>query len=472
MLEQRVLDFFEESCPLRPGDALLVAVSGGPDSVALLHLLLAVRDNLSVRLDVAHLDHGLRGAEGDEDQRFVEGLAHRERLAFHTRRIDLASRLEEEGGSVEAMARRERYAFFEEARAVAGARWIVTGHSADDQVETFLLNLIRGAGPRGLGGMLAVGPGSVCRPLLTSWREEILAFLEDRDLPYRTDSTNEDISLTRNRIRHRLVPFLSREFGSGVGRILARESQLMNDLDAFLNLESNRILKEAAMSGGSDELRLEVEKLRSLHPALQRSVVRAGLEGYLGGLQDIHLDHLDAVLDLAGREGGGSADLPRSVRVVREYGSLVFTSPSEPPAKPEASPPLALGEPGSFLWGGTHVSWRPVSSAEVDPASWANRPDRACFDLDRVVVPVYVRGLREGDRIEPFGMEGSCKVSDLLIDRKVPRRHRTRVGLLCDNGGPAGGERILWVLGQRQARHASIGPSSSQVVLVEAESIV
>ena len=174
MLEQRILEFFQRVSPPRPDDALLVAVSGGPDSVALLHLLLAVRDTLTVRLEVAHIDHGLRDADGQADAAFVSELAEREGLALHRGRVDIPELRDNEGGSLEALARRERYRFLEEARGIAGARWIVTGHTADDQVETLLMNLLRGAGPRGLGGMLPTGPGARCRPLLGTWREEIM----------------------------------------------------------------------------------------------------------------------------------------------------------------------------------------------------------------------------------------------------------------------------------------------------------
>jgi len=291
------------------------------------------------------------------------------------------------------------------------------------------------------------------------------------------DSTNEDISLTRNRIRHRLVPILLREFGTQVGRILVRESQLMNELDDYLSRESDRLLRDLTGTAPSPEagLRLSLPRFRGLEPVLQRSVIRAALEGLLGGLEEIHLGHVDAVLEAArGEDGSTSLDLPRGIRITREYDSLWIGLPGEDVGRgrPEASAPLAVGRPDSLRWGGIRLEWRVSPASGLDPSAWADRPDRACFDLDALATPAYVRGVREGDRMEPFGMEGSQKISDLLIDRKVPRTLRTRVALLCDNGGPARGERILWVVGQRRARHAPVGPGSSQVVLFEAETIV
>jgi tRNA(Ile)-lysidine synthase len=475
MLEQRVLDFFTDVCPVAANDGLLVAVSGGPDSVTLLHLLLEIRDSLGVRLELAHLDHGLRGTEGEEDLRFVERLADRERLPLHRRRVDVGALIEDEGGSVEATARRERYRFFEEAQGVAGARWTVTGHNADDQIETFLLNLLRGAGPRGLGGMLAVGPGSICRPLLTTWRAEILEYLENHELEYREDASNRDISLTRNRIRHRLVPLLTREFGEASTRVLARESLLMNELDEYLSLESERIL-QSALRGPAEgsTVELSIPALAAEHPVLQRSAVRLALDSVFGGLQEVTLAHMDAVLELIqGPGGSGSIDLPRGIQVRREYETIALSSVSQDGGdRPEASPPLDLTRSGTLRWGGIHLAWTVCTGEDVDPMDWSSQPTRSCFDLDALTGPAYLRAARQGDRIEPYGMSGSQKVSNLLIDRKVPRRLRTRTALLCDNGGPADGERILWVAGQRRGRHATVGPGTARVVLFEAEPMV
>jgi tRNA(Ile)-lysidine synthase len=478
MLEPRVLEFFETVCETRADDCLLVAVSGGPDSVALLHALLAVRDTLGVRLEVAHLDHSMRGQEGEADAEFVSALSKREGLALHRRRVNIPRLWEEEGGSIEAVARRARYAFLEEARAIAGARWILTGHNANDQVETFVMNLLRGAGPRGMGGMLPVGPGSMARPLLGTWRAEILDYLKDLGETYCNDSTNQDLSRTRNWVRHRLVPFLEHEMGSPVLEILARESQIMNELDDFMTREAERRLetaKVAERASESDGFRLDVAKLREPHPALQRAMLRAALQDVSGGLQEISWAHIDALLDLCRRdEGSSTLDLPGRLSARREYGHLVLgPSGMEPAEAPDPSPPLDLSVSGEARWGRTRLRWSlgPMRM-ESNPEAWAVDVNRSAFDLARVTAPVYIRGIRPGDRMEPSGMEGTQKISDLLINRKVPRHLRTWVPVMCDNGGSQGGERILWVVGQRRSRQAAARSETAQVVFFEAETIL
>jgi tRNA(Ile)-lysidine synthase len=205
-------------------------------------------------------------------------------------------------------------------------------------------------------------------------------------------------------------------------------------------------------------------------------VLRAALEDLVGGLESFTLGHIDAVVDLVHREEGtAQVDLPRGVLARREYGDLVITgSPDhrDPPPVPEASPPLDLEHPGELRWGRVHLKWSPARAEDLGDEALAGAPDRGFFDLEVAVPPVYLRSVRPGDRLEPLGMEGTQKLSDLFINRKVPRQLRTWVPLLCDNGGSEDGERILWVVGQRRSRHAPVAPETSQVVLFEAETIL
>jgi len=476
MLTDVVLRFFTSHRLVEPGDVLLAAVSGGPDSSALLHLVHDAAVTLGASVEAAHLDHGLRGEESREDARFVRELTETLGVTLHHRAVDVAAVQARSKGSLEAIARAERYAFLEEAAARAGARWIVTGHCADDQVETLLLNLLRGAGVRGLGGMLPVGPGNVCRPLLETWKLEILEFLEDHDLVYRLDPTNLDLGPTRNRVRHLLVPLLRKEFSDAAPQILARSTRLFAEVDDYLVGEAERVLEDEVLTGenGAAGLRLDAAVLLRQHPALQREIVRAALHRVLGGLEEIASGHVDAILGLAAAESpSGRLDLPRGAEARREYGILLLgvagelVPGDEPPPDPVV---LDLGHTGETRGGPWRLQWTVGAVRAVWDAEATTRdPLWAAFDLEALHPPVRLRSVLPGDRLEPAGMDGSQKVSDLLINRKVPRVERSRIGILCDNGGPGGGERILWVVGQRVARHAPAGSPSSQVVVFQAE---
>jgi len=254
----------------------------------------------------------------------------------------------------------------------------------------------------------------------------------------------------------------------------------MNELDDFLSLESDRVLQDLARpeetAPREAEIRLEIPQLRTYHQALQRSVIRAAVGDLAGGLTEISLAHVDAVLDLVHREeGSGSADLPHGLEARREYERLVLRSTEGQAAEfapPEPSPPLDLEAPGQVRWGRQWLRWSFASGEMLEPRTWSDRDGRACFDREAMIPPVYLRAVRPGDRLDPLGMEGSQKVSDLLINQKVPRHLRTWIPLLCDNGGPEGGDRVFWVVGQRRSRHAPVAPETSQVVLFEAETIV
>jgi tRNA(Ile)-lysidine synthase len=266
--------------------------------------------------------------------------------------------------------------------------------------------------------------------------------------------------------------------GIPVLEILSRESQIMNELDGFMTQEAGRLLEAAKISnfsGETDAVRIQIAKLEGLHPAQKRAVLREAVHDASGRLQDISWTHIDALLDLMQKEeGGGSIDLPGSLAARREYETLVIGPAllAGLPAAPEPSPPLDLSVSGETKWGRVRVKWTTGPASTRNPDAWALDSTRSAFDLTRVTTPVYLRGIRPGDRMEPLGMEGSQKISDLLINRKVPRHLRTRVPVMCDNGGSEGGERILWVVGQRRSRQATVRPETAQVVFFEAETIL
>lgn len=298
------------------GERTVIALSGGPDSVALVHILRELeRDGEAIVAGTAHLNHQLRGVFADEDEQFCRSMSAALNLPCEVERADVRSLAREQGRSIEDAARVARYAFFERAADRLGAGTIAVGHSRDDQAETFLLRLIRGAGPRGLAGILPRA-GRVVRPLLEITRAELRAYVAERGLDYREDATNADLGIPRNRVRHELIPYIQREFSPGIVEVLAREAAIARDDEDRLQREAIDLAGSVVLvnSGGA---RVEVKALTSAHPALAARVARIAL-GCLAGERFLGFDHIETFLEFA-RNGvaGAALSLPGQQAVHR-----------------------------------------------------------------------------------------------------------------------------------------------------------
>src|SRR5690606_7110870 len=279
----RVLETARRCRMWAPGDRIVVAVSGGPDSVALLHVLTRLKDQESLDLVVAHLNHRLRGRSADEDAAFVGSLAERWGLPAVVEEADVARMARQRGVGIQEAAREARYAFFSRVAEAWGAARIALAHHADDQVETVLFRLIRGTGTRGLAGIPPVR-GPIIRPLIDVSREDIVAYCRRHRLPYRTDPSNRDMRYRRNRIRWELIPLLEERYNPRVREAIVRMARILRDEDDFLDRYADGVYRSIAREGeapGPDGSRAEVQEvfiprdaLGGLHRAVQRRVLR------------------------------------------------------------------------------------------------------------------------------------------------------------------------------------------------------
>lgn len=420
---------------------MLVAVSGGPDSVALLAALHALRPELALTLVVAHLHHGLRGAESDADQALVEHLAATLGLACLAERVVLPP------GNVEAEARRARYAFLERAADATGATVIATGHTLEDQAETLLLRLASGAGRRGLGG-IRPRRGRIIRPLILCDRVQVRAFLVDHGLAWRRDRSNFDLGLRRARVRLGLLPTLARELNPRLARSLARLADVQRDED--------RLLDRLAARVGTERPTLDVATLVALEPALARRAVRLWWRRQ-GGDRRLGLGHVEAVLHLLRRPHDGIARVPGGA-VARVGGVLKVGSDGR--ATPAAVAPYALTlAPGASIDtpSGWRLSLREAAPAEVTPG------DAVCvLDADHVIGDLRVRNRRPGDRLRLQGLGGRTSIKRLFITRRIPRAARDGYPLVLV------GEAILWVPWCGRSDVALVSASTGRVLVVEA----
>ena len=416
------------------GDLVLVAVSGGPDSLVLLDALARLAGGLGISLRVVHVDHGVRPSSGEEAA-FVREVAAHYGFPCHVERLEgnRAGRKE----SPEERLRNERYRVFEALLAETGARRLATGHTADDRVETFLLRMISGAGVSGLASIPPVR-GPYIRPLIAVWREEVEGYARFLPFPPRLDESNLDLSIPRNRVRHELLPLLERGYNPSVRRTLLAEAEMLSEAAEALRGRASEAAAAMA-SYGEGAWRLDVEGARGLDTATQRELIAGMLRGL--GREPAFRVVEDIRLKLLEGKGNPSLDLGYGMRARRSYGRIVMG-----PAPGEAEAPrVEVPGEGAYSLGasGAVLTVEIRESRGEDPASAARGGDTAWLDADLLRFPLLVRGVRPGDRFHPLGSPGRRKLQDFLVDLKVPRERRRGIAVL-----ESGGE-IVWVLGMR-----------------------
>lgn len=454
-ISAKVLAFSREHSLFAPGDTVVVAVSGGADSVALLDILYSLPD-LHLNLVVAHLNHSLRGAESDEDERFVAGFAASRDIPFVAEKVDVHSLSIRERLSLEDAGRRARYQFFDRVAECYGARTIALAHHGDDQAETLLLRLVRGAGVTGLSAMSPCRDGRYVRPLLTLTRSEIEGYLHRRGLTFRIDSSNLDMAFLRNRIRHELIPALSR-YNPEISRRLAVTADLLAADEEVLEAVAVTAFERLTRNSSTDGVTLDVKGLGRESRGLRYRIYRHAISLVIGGLKGVGFEHVRQIDDLVhSPKPNLRLSLPGNASVLRTYDMLVFSAGVSATVWGE---PLVIEGPGCYpLPGGVELILE--ISAPPEDLGMLSR-DRACFDLDSAPFPWLVRGFRQGDRIRPLGMGGTKKVKDIFIDEKVPKDRRRLVPLVFCAG------ELVWVCGYRTGDSARVTEKTVRAVLAE-----
>ncbi|MCS6816022.1 MAG: tRNA lysidine(34) synthetase TilS [Blastocatellia bacterium] len=404
---------------LEDGDLIVVAVSGGPDSVALLHLLNELRDSAypHLRLHVAHLNHQLRGEEADADEAFVQQLAERLDLPFTSERQDVRALAQAEGRNLEEVAREVRYAFLRRVAAEVGARRIATGHTLTDQAETFLMRLLRGAGIEGLSGIHPIVDDLIIRPLLAVRREETRAYCEALGIPYRVDRSNLELERWRNRVRQELLPRLLALNPRALEAIGRAAERLRVDETYFDEILGN-VFPDAVISYERDMIRLSVEKLRALHPALRARALREAIRQLCGHTRRVtsqHVEALDQLLEPG--KSGRRVLLPAAVIAWREFDALTFMRrPQRPQPYWRELRPSEPIEVAGFV-----IRWE-RGRTEAPPSS-----DRiVVLDDERVPERLAVRSRRPGDRYVPVGRRRPLKLKTLMWAHRIPVSERDR----------------------------------------------
>ena len=442
MLEQVSL-FIRKHRMIEEKEKILAAVSGGPDSVALLHILWTLRDEWKICLHVVHVNHLLRGEEARADALFVQELAEKLNLPYTLENIDVRARQKETGLCLQEAAREARFAFFErEARRLEAAK-VALGHQADDQAETILFNFLRGAGVGGLAGIPPVR-GPYIRPLLAVRRREIEEYCRVNALSFRLDPSNLKPVYTRNRIRLHLLPLLEREYNPQLAGVLTRLGSICREENVYLETKAQEAYRQLRKQKDEGGLVLNKVLLLAQPLPLRRRLLRLAWQEATGEeTGELSFDHVERLLEML-ENGVRALVLPRGVRAVQTKNVLRLARPERPPDVPLYQYPLAV--PGiTFLPELDLEIQAELFPVENAPPWNALTPREAILDYGLATGPFWVRRRREGDVFAPLGLGGTVKLKKFLIDQKVPRAARERLPLVG-----SGGE-IIWVAGLRMA---------------------
>lgn len=483
---QRVQDTIQAYGLLNPGEQVVVGVSGGPDSLSLLHVLRRLRKAHRVQLHVAHLNHGTRGKASRADAEFVEGIADDWKLPVTIEKQDVPRLAEEHGLAFEEAARRVRYAFLAQVAATIGAKKIAVGHNADDQAETVLMHFLRGSGLAGLRGMLPLAPladyrllepflaspisshqlPALIRPLLDVPRADIEAYCADHDLMPRFDRSNLDTTYFRNRLRYELLPELE-TYNPNIREILRHTATVVAaDYDLMVE-QREKAWKRIVREERADAIVFDLTEWQTLPMALQRATLRHATYRLRQSLRDVTFVHVENARHIAlNGETGKQATLPMGLALTVGYESITIGEAAEtgpPPDEPLlwSDVPLAVPVPGALPL--PESDWVLEAAIlerwDMREITSPDHPWTAYFDADALAEPIQLRTRRPGDRFAPYGMEGhSVKVSELMINLKIPAAWRDDVPLLV-----AGGE-VAWVCGRRIAEGVTVKAGTSLVM--------
>jgi len=487
--EKTVLEAIRHFGMVESGDSILISISGGPDSTFLTHILYGLRDEFNLILYGYCLDHKTRGGGSALDAAFVKKLCRKLDIRLFSERIDVRKWCRAGRLSFQAGARKLRASRLEEISRKYNITKIAVGHNSDDNIETFLMRLIRGAGARGLSGIKPVS-GKVIRPLITTSRIDIMQYLEDKGIQYCVDHTNLENVYFRNRVRNKLIPFISENFFKNFGSSVLRSIEILRDEDIFLRKYTSNLLEDIARFSKSRDgksiiyVKIPIEPVLSSSVAIRRRLISSAMERILGHIEDISFKNISGVLALLRVESGGEnkwLQPIRSLRVMRINGFIHMIDLDHLHELPREIRSYALEGPRTgvnlkVLQGGDLevkiggetelIQFSMIVKSKLvdaDPGQDYKkaRDSQAFIDYGKVKPPVRVRSWKDGDRFYPLGAGGSKKLQDFFIDSKIPVNRRANIPVFYDS------EKIIWVGNMRIDQRVRITGKTCRILSLE-----
>lgn len=446
----------QEHKMIQQGDGIVVGVSGGPDSICLLHLLWRLKEAFQLSLYVVHLNHQLRGKEADEDADYVKDFSTQLGVQFFLYQKDVNQYSQEKGISLEEAGREIRYHLFYEVMKKTRATKISVAQNMNDQAETVLMRLFRGTGLEGLSAMDYVKDHHIIRPLLDINRKEIEDYCQAYDLKPRIDQTNLEPIYTRNRIRLELIPYIEKYFNPNLKATLCRTANLIREDKDFINsiVESiyDQIVKKT-----KTEIHINLKAFKKNHYSIQKRILRQSIRDISGDLTNVQNKHIEQLLNLIDKGHVGSAiDLPRKVTAVLSYENCIIRRKQIKENKFIFEYNVNIGESIDIKELNAYFLSEIIDIEDIKQIS--KEKYRKYFDFNKIENNLLVRNRRNGDHFLPLGMKGSKKLKDYFIDEKIPREWRDKIPLVCD------GNQIMWVIGHRMSDKYKVDQHTKKVL--------
>ena len=453
---QEILDRIESTITrhnmIAEGDRVCVAVSGGPDSTALLHYLYRLKERLGITLSVHHINHMLRDSESDADERFVAETAGKLSIPFGVTKINVEKYRSTAGGSTQSTARELRYRVFSRLIEKGDVDKVALAHTADDSAETVLMNLLRGSGHQGLSGIPAVRSGHFIRPMIDVWKKDVLKSLSMNSIHFRVDRSNEETKYLRNKVRLELIPYIEKNFNPEISGALKRTASLSNDILDFIGKIASTELGNALVKEGRGEIVLDINLVAKLDPAIQRELLRQAIEKVKGFSAGTFYQNIEDLRSLILSDSSGELNLPGLVCV--KSGTKLLLHTGQDSIQPYS---YLFQEEGDIVIHETSDIFH-IEEVEKGGVEFDSSCMEVFIDADALPGGAVFRNRMDGDRFCPLGGGGSQKLKEFFINNKVPRWERESLPLL------ASGSEILWIPGMRLSEDIKIQANAKRIL--------
>lgn len=446
---------------IEKNDKILIALSGGPDSICLLDIMIKLKDEYNLTLYAAHLNHRIRGIDAQEDSLFCQKICKKNNVTFFVKNIDIPELAVQQSRGVEEVARDVRYDMFFDIKNKLGINKIAVAHNLDDQAETMLMKMFRGSGIQGLRGIDYKRKDGIIRPLLDIYKSQINEYCDVNNLNPRIDKTNFESDYSRNKVRLDLIPYIENNYCENIKQILSRTANVIRDDYNYIEKVSKEHYELLVKNKSDDEIILDLPLLKNTDTAIQKRVIRLAILDIIGNLNNIENVHIVDSLSLLEKSDGKIINLPKNLKAYIKNEDYIITTKNQEneeityECKIEINGKTVVNEIGLTVT----TSVLPAKDSIALPVSKYIK----VFDYDKIVGSLYVRSRKIGDKLSPIGLTGTKKIKDILINKKIPADTKYMFPIISDD------EQILWLLGYRISENYKIDDNTQRVIRIQLE---